>query len=66
MILFREEHVAPILNGEKTQARRLWAKPRVRVGSVHKAYTRPPFARNGAAPSPACASQPCARNGSRA
>jgi len=40
MILFRQEHVEPILAGTKTQTRRTWAKPRARVGSIHLAKTR--------------------------
>ena len=36
MILFKTEHVPPILAGTKTQTRRLWPKgPRAKVGSVH-------------------------------
>ena len=40
MILFRQEHVEPILAGTKTQTRRAWEKPRARVGTVHLAKTR--------------------------
>lgn len=40
MILFKEQHVVPILEGRKTQTRRLWAKPRVKVGNVYQARTR--------------------------
>ena len=40
MILFRQEHVGPILAGTKTQTRRTWEKPRARVGTVHLAKTR--------------------------
>jgi len=40
MILFRQEHVEPILAGTKTQTRRTWEKPRARVGTVHLAKTR--------------------------
>jgi len=47
MILFREEHVAPILDGRKTQTRRLGRK-RWNVGSVHACYTKLPFTRGGA------------------
>ncbi len=39
MILFRPEHVDPILAGTKTQTRRLGAK-RWNVGAVHQARTR--------------------------
>ena len=40
MILFRKEHIEPILAGTKTQTRRAWEKPRARVGTVHLAKTR--------------------------
>ena len=40
MILFRREHVDPIIAGTKTQTRRAWEKPRARVGTVHLAKTR--------------------------
>lgn len=40
MILFQKEHIKPILEGKKTQTRRLWKKPRVKVGSIHKAKVR--------------------------
>ena len=49
MILFKPEHVDPILTGRKTQTRRL-GKKRWNVGSIHACYTRPPFARGGAEP----------------
>ena len=49
MILFKPEHVEPILTGYKTQTRRL-GKKRWNVGSVHACYTRPPFAKGGAEP----------------
>lgn len=39
MILFKHEHVFPILIGLKTQTRRTWEKPRVKVGSIQKAKT---------------------------
>lgn len=39
MILFRPEHVAPILEGRKTQTRRLGDK-RWNVGAIHQARTR--------------------------
>lgn len=53
MLLFRPEHVEPILRREKTQTRRIWKRVRVKVGAVHQCYTRPawvdppgkPFAR---------------------
>ncbi len=49
MILFRPEHVEPILSGRKTQTRRL-GKRRWKVGGIHGCYTRPPFAKGGAKP----------------
>ena len=49
MILFRPEHVAPILEGRKVQTRRL-GKRRWKVGAVHACYTRPPYAKGGAEP----------------
>lgn len=49
MILFREEHVAPILTGTKTQTRRL-GRRRWNIGAIHACYTRPPFAKGGAEP----------------
>jgi len=49
MLLFRPEHVAAILDGRKTQTRRL-GKKRWNVGVIHKCYTKPPFARGGAEP----------------
>ncbi len=36
-MLFKPEHVEPILCGEKTQTRRAWKKRRAKVGAVHKA-----------------------------
>ena len=39
MILFKPEHVAPILTGRKTQTRRLVGKRRWKVGTVHLAKT---------------------------
>lgn len=47
MILFRPEHVAPILRGEKTQTRRT-GRRRWRPGSIHECRTEmfgKPFAR---------------------
>ncbi len=38
MILFKQEHVPPILDGRKTQTRRT-GKKRWNVGSVHQAKT---------------------------
>ncbi len=40
MILFKPEHVAPILSGRKTETRRDWKVWRAKVGSVHKAKTK--------------------------
>lgn len=39
MLLFKPEHVPLILNGTKTETRRTWLKPRVRVGSIQQAKT---------------------------
>lgn len=39
MILFKPEHVGPILNGRKTQTRRL-GKHRWNVGAIHQARIR--------------------------
>lgn len=39
-MLFQPEHVEPIRSGDKDRTRRLWKKPRVRVGSIHKAKLR--------------------------
>lgn len=47
MILFKPEHVGPILSGEKTQTRRL-GKKRWNVGAVHQCNTKmfgEPFSR---------------------
>ncbi len=38
MILFRPEHVAPILEGRKTQTRRLGSK-RWNIGAIHQCTT---------------------------
>lgn len=37
MLLFRPEHVEPILRGTKTQTRRVWKRCRANVGVIHKA-----------------------------
>jgi hypothetical protein len=39
MILFKSEHIAPILDGRKTQTRRL-GKRRWNIGAVHQCRTR--------------------------
>lgn len=40
-LLFKPEHVPMILDGRKTQTRRLWPKGcRAKIGSVHWAQTR--------------------------
>jgi hypothetical protein len=38
-MLFKSEHVEPILSGRKTQTIRNWEKPWDKVGSIHKAKT---------------------------
>ena len=43
MILFKEPSVQLILRGEKTQARKLWARARAREGAEHLLYRRPPM-----------------------
>lgn len=45
MLLFKPEHVQPILDGRKTQTRRIWKRCRVLVGSIHQCYTRPAWAK---------------------
>ena len=45
MILFQPAMAQAILEGCKTVTRRVWKRPRVRVGSEHLCYTRPAFAR---------------------
>lgn len=53
MLLFKPEHVEPIIDGSKTETRRIWKRKRVNVGAEHLACTRPmwcnppgkPFAR---------------------
>ena len=41
MLLFRPEHEQPIVEGTKTQTRRIWEKPtRAKVGSIHLAKTK--------------------------
>ncbi len=53
MLLFTPENAAKVLAGAKTQTRRLWDKPRVKVGSFQKCYTGGmPFSR-----CPACRGQ---------
>ena len=43
MILFKEPSVQLILRGEKTQARKLWARARAKEGAEHLLYRRPPM-----------------------
>jgi hypothetical protein len=38
-MLFKPEHVEPILSGRMVQIRKLWDKPMAKVGSIHKAKT---------------------------
>ena len=40
MILFKPEHVEPVLSGTKTQTRRRWKRRRMLPGSTHQARTR--------------------------
>ena len=41
MLLFKQEHVTPILAGRKTQTRRIWYRgQRVLVNSIHQARLR--------------------------
>ena len=40
MILFKPEHVDLILAGTKTQTRRIWKKPRAKIGAIHLAKTK--------------------------
>ena len=40
MILFKPEHVEKILNRTKWQTRRIWKRPRAKVGSIHLAKTK--------------------------
>jgi len=40
MLLFRPEHVTPILAGTKTETRRIWKRWRANVGSIHLAKTK--------------------------
>lgn len=39
MFFFKEAHVAGILDGTKTQTRRMHLSPRARVGSIHQCRT---------------------------
>jgi hypothetical protein len=49
MLLFKPQHIDPILSGTKTQTRRFWKKARVKAGSIHlakqKMISREYFAR---------------------
>jgi hypothetical protein len=40
VLLFKPEHVPLILDDTKTETRRIWKKPRCKVGSIHKAKTK--------------------------
>ena len=40
MLLFKPEHVGPILAGSKTQTRRIWSRWRANVGSTHLAKAK--------------------------
>ena len=51
MIVFNQEHVAPILAGQKTVTRRIWPRCRVRVGGTYACAVgrfSKPFARGAA------------------
>ena len=39
-MLFKPEHVQPILEGEKTQTRRAWKRWPVKVGGVYQCQTK--------------------------
>lgn len=39
-MLFKPEHIKMILEKRKTQTRRLWKIPRVKVGGIYKAKTQ--------------------------
>ena len=43
MILFKEPSAQLILRGEKSQARKLWARARAKEGAEHLLYRRPPL-----------------------
>lgn len=48
MIIFRARFIAPILDGRKTQTRRLWTRARVKSGGIYEGRTYragKPFAR---------------------
>lgn len=38
-MLFKKEHIEPILNGNKTQTRRVWKKRKALPGKIHLAKT---------------------------
>lgn len=40
MMLFKPEHIRAILLGAKTESRRMWNAPRVKVGSLHQIKDR--------------------------
>lgn len=39
-MLFTEDHVKKILNGEKTQTRRIWKRPHAKVDGIYKVKTK--------------------------
>ena len=43
MILFKPDSKEKILAGTKWQTRKLWSRPRAKVGSEHLIYLRPPM-----------------------
>ncbi len=40
MFLFQPEHIEAIHNGSKTETRRIWKKPRAKVGAIHLIKTQ--------------------------
>ncbi len=40
MMLFKPEHVPMVLDGTKTETRRIWKRQRAKVGSIHLAKTK--------------------------
>ena len=40
MLLFKPEHISMIQDGMKKETRRLWEKPRAKVGAIHLIKTK--------------------------